>query len=1438
MMRKGFLDSRRGSFFLLGFLVLLSFFPPSPAEAVALSYSTGLRQIKACILIADPTEGPVAPYLFYLLDNRIDLKPPGWEFVNPLAPSRVDSWMLQRWNQSPLSTVPTRENPYVEGQKVTKDMAVYWEVFLSRVSAEDLARFDIIYLAGLRPGVFRFQEEDRDKLRKAVDAGAILWLEDGSGNWGIDGSTLFFGATFGLGGPVGKSVRIVQPFHPLLNRPYTVTPSEIREMVGSNIRSIQTTRSLDLAGLSALNPPAGLLTPLVKTETGQLFIATAPYGAGHIVMLGTPLGYRMNAAVRQGRQTLWTEGNRGAFSGTDFSSVPPSALKLAYNLISLGNDSPQERATSHHRGSQPEATAVPMVRKWSFPSPGLTAQDIDPVVSGGEWDPSTVAPNSSAPAVFKGVLFVAAANGYLYAFDLDPNRDLDGDGNPDDGTPSQTATQRLNDFSLGAPYDIIWSYNLGAQVGQTSGGTRLISSPVLATIHHPDPTRGTIDVLYVLTEDGKLWAFDAFPTTFSAEGGLRLAAEGKLLWQQTVSAPFPAIPRLPIRIPAPLFVNGRLFVAGIDPRQPNQGIVREVDPATGQILWSYARSEKPMASGAPGLGQVVATPSAGWVRDPNSGAMDFVLYVPTRADPQQGQTGRIFSFLLSVRGERLQDSGDHQNFRSRFWVSPNNFPWKSGRVYLRPSNRTITWQMDPGRPGIIRLSEPVDPSVYQVYADYELDPRADQYKPRSVFYGFPGANGQYPDFIASPVIGPDDTVYAVATDLNRNLSTLYAMREESPVAFVKWRYSLPGVTIVGSPAFLKDKLYVVTREGRLLGFDTQATFRIDLNGLIDLGRKFQIQLLQRDPMLPANYGSISFTFNPAQFDADNITEFDPRTGVARQHGRILVKAFSLSGSSALDAAQPVTVRYPVVGGTGMAEETLEITTTTQRCSLQLFPAAGGLKQANKIFDVQTPAGLGSGVVTSPTLSGEVLLIPTGDGNIAAYPSDPCLLEGRGGVAGSSLQPISATIPLSRQLMVGISGPVPLFAPVVIVDGNLIVNSAGGIHVFHQPISLVADANRLVELRSSLSSATLGLLGGSEVLWTLSTTRRLHAWPKPGVGQPPTPIQVLPEPVVTPFSHPSVALRLSNTDFLVADTGNHRVVEVDRAGTVLWELTDFADPCGLLAGGEPLTLNSPTDVQRWTAPLQNAKGEVIGTEIHTLVVDSGNHRILEIRDTINLVDPSRSEYHVLIWASRTNIGEKQYEYRNAQRLPTGETIATVLNWRVNSVDGSIPDTPGSSIVVLSGPRLGPDQRPLLDPTGCLVDPGGKIVAFMNSLILPDKSVKPIENPVYFQRFFSGRGAKEWTALLADGRGVYDLVGQPGERGEIKLLVRGAIIGPEAVGVVSAKRLANGNTLIVNKALSAIYEFDPKAPPGQQFILISPVTSGTFALVHPSYADRGY
>ncbi len=182
--------------------------------------------------------------------------------------------------------------------------------------------------------------------------------------------------------------------------------------------------------------------------------------------------------------------------------------------------------------------------------------------------------------------------------------------------------------------------------------------------------------------------------------------------------------------------------------------------------------------------------------------------------------------------------------------------------------------------------------------------------------------------------------------------------------------------------------------------------------------------------------------------------------------------------------------------------------------------------------------------------------------------------------------------------------------------------------------------------------------------------------------------------------------LASNDILFADTGNNRCVRVDRGGGVLWELNSFNDPTGLLAPGQPLTLNDPTSVVEWRETYTDTLTPSNRVTIeHYLVADAGNYRVLEIDDIYtngNIYTTDTREYHVLRWVSHTfDKAGRNYRYTYASRYYNGanssttppEILAGVANRQIAPLikqsasatpylDSAARDSAGSSIVLLN------------------------------------------------------------------------------------------------------------------------------------------------------------
>ena len=128
-------------------------------------------------------------------------------------------------------------------------------------------------------------------------------------------------------------------------------------------------------------------------------------------------------------------------------------------------------------------------------------------------------------------------------------------------------------------------------------------------------------------------------------------------------------------------------------------------------------------------------------------------------------------------------------------------------------------------------------------------------------------------------------------------------------------------------------------------------------------------------------------------------------------------------------------------------------------------------------------------------------------------------------------------------------------------------------------TLIVDANggyRVIEVRSSDYDPSKPANGysSSSIVW------RYGADGVSGVG-------------AGRLAGPMQAQRLSNGRTLIADSGGHRVIEVDSSGSIKWQFGKAGDP-----GSSLSQLQSPVSAQR----------RADGT---TLIVDRDNHRLLSV-----------------------------------------------------------------------------------------------------------------------------------------------------------------------------------------------------------------------------------
>jgi len=403
----------------------LCLFSILPVRAGSYTYSSRQRTVNAGVLVTGTAASPIpdpTPYVFYLLNQRAEVKPFGWNIVNPRAPSAVTQEIKTRWSG------------YAVGHPVYPYMAAYWEVSLEDVSAEQLKQYDVLYLSFSGVGI---RAVDNEKLRRFVDGGGTLLVDYNTGATNLPPFGLFTNAQFTPGSaalglpPAGAGLTLR---HPLITRPFFLGADDIL--------------TLGIPALSGgLLPAAGgdfgnLVAPVI-THPGSVAVSAAALGAGQIVASALNIGGAIN-------DTSGPNGNAGPYFGAPgtaydtnpiYSYAPASDLRFLANVISLSDIHPTESKSGHQNASGNDLPSF--APAWNYP---LNSAGTNP---------------PPGAAVWGGFVFVRDAAGQLHAFDAFPQEDLTGTGIPDDGSP---------DFSQGKAYDEIWSTAVGTSASAPTVG--------------------------------------------------------------------------------------------------------------------------------------------------------------------------------------------------------------------------------------------------------------------------------------------------------------------------------------------------------------------------------------------------------------------------------------------------------------------------------------------------------------------------------------------------------------------------------------------------------------------------------------------------------------------------------------------------------------------------------------------------------------------------------------------------------------------------------------------------------------------------------------------------------------------------------------------------------------------------------------------------------
>lgn len=747
------------------------------AAAGPQNFSNRLQTIRAGVVLLDAdTSGgsqvrSAAPYAFFNLDSNSTIKPAGWNFVNPTASSFISPAAAARWS----AITGTAIAPYTP---ISKRNAPYWEVRLSSLTDEQLGQYDILLVA---PSEFvSLNTAERNKLRKFADQGGILWVDLAGLPRAID-TINNFPVSFQIQNGAEFANTQIDTTQPLMSRPFSFNSAELRLLNGMpwasqkwTIRAAQPSAQLDPL-FGSVVAEFLRIQPAMIVDT-RFTVGISRIGDGFMVVSSRGPAYKLSRTVDTGLGPLTNMG----FFGADpvLSNDGVASAKFAVNLISMASQFRQQGGGSRRTGATFTNLDAPLMRQFQTEVPTGSSSGL------------------SSPVVYKGVAIMSTGD-RLIAYDLDPNRDLDNDGNPDDGLPDA-----LNATGRG---DILW-------ISQAMAGP--ISAPAAFELPRPAGARPN-DQVAVVENTGRVRVFPIFPR----DANNFIQANNNL----------PALYQL-----AP--PNGAAAYSGNTPNAPtvHEGLLfisdRVAGGATqlGRIWIVNLRSEAVISQGGNpfvlgGSSSVVTLPAfsagatVGYIPIfDNSGGYDRVIYLPhegagSAANPNNA--AGVISVWFGAKGERPLDvdvvgsslqvttranqqgnlpiwfpnpAGSEREFSPRLTViDANGNPWTSTQMenYFGPapidaSGGIINFPFRPGAPAW--------PANVSVRVDYHLNWAAGiggsgelQSLVRGQLNIPDGTGGR--SIIGSVALAPDSTFYITTAAVRGG--SLFGFREEGRGVF-------------------------------------------------------------------------------------------------------------------------------------------------------------------------------------------------------------------------------------------------------------------------------------------------------------------------------------------------------------------------------------------------------------------------------------------------------------------------------------------------------------------------------------------------------------------------------------------------------------------------------------------------------------------------------
>lgn len=584
------------------------------AFAQPLPYAQSRTTIKAGTLLIESQRvgalggvpANIAPHMWFNLDQDGIVKPAAWTFDNPLGQTVMTADANIRWGSTPGGA------PFpVVGTKLVKSDASYWEIQLTNASDENLAQFDVLNLTV--NGFLSLNTLEREKLRKFVDQGGVLWVDlVNDAALGID---LANGLPYGFDWLVSALPVEANLNHSIMRSPNPIRLSDLDAMSYLGVLGPIVTTPIDISGLAIapmaawVTPDSRRLEPVAGNSAGRT-ISVAQLGEGYLVVTSRGVTATLNRGVSALAPPPRTPQPNRSFFGLVpvFDDSFYAAAKFAVNVISLATNYNTTGASSRKSGGSAVSVSAPMLQRFSAP------------FGGGSFDPGRSA------ALFKGFA-ITTAGGRVTVFDSDPSRDIDHDGDPDDGVPDP----------LGIGTDVVWQSPVIA--GRLSAPTVVEASDTTVF----DATTGFLafNQIWVTDQSSQVYVFnlDALGGTAVAPVATIAPALGEAGIAIDPNAPF-----------APTIHESVVLITDARASDSN-GRVWAID------LNSASRLSSTLDWSLRGIGQFPAAGASATVGyipvQDNPGGLDRVVYVahqpPTIGTPRPAG---LQSFWLGARGEQ------------------------------------------------------------------------------------------------------------------------------------------------------------------------------------------------------------------------------------------------------------------------------------------------------------------------------------------------------------------------------------------------------------------------------------------------------------------------------------------------------------------------------------------------------------------------------------------------------------------------------------------------------------------------------------------------------------------------------------------------------------------------------------------------------------------